>query len=380
MRVALLFGGRSGEHEVSVMSARSISAALTDNGFDVLAVGITKEGRWVFIDKPELIFEKGYTEVTADLGPSCYVLPDPSRPGLWIDGRLQEDGLCRDSPLPLQSAGADRDMDVDVVFPVLHGSFGEDGTIQGLLDLSGLPYVGSGTLASSVCMDKDSAKMVMSYHGIPFVPYVKVQRWLWKNKRDEVLQELLADLTYPVFVKPSGSGSSLGVSKVKDADGLSEALDYAFLFDVKALIEPAQEGCLEIECAVLGNEDPRASVPGQIIPSREFYDYEAKYIDTSTRLVIPAPLDEGLTAQVQEISIATFRAEGCSGLARVDVFVDTADGSIRVSEVNTMPGFTDVSMYPKLWEASGVTYSRLVEELVHLAVDRKTALERRFWV
>ena len=380
MRVVLLFGGRLGEHEVSVKSARSVFFALLDSGFDVLAVGITKDGRWVFIEEPRRVFEEGCTEVTTDLGDSCYVLPDPSRSGLWINGSGKRVPLKSELDQCPSYARSDRDMDVDAVFPLLHGSFGEDGTIQGLLDLSGLPYVGSGTLASSVCMDKDSAKMIMSYHGIPFVPYLKVERWSFRRKRDEVLRGLLDRLTFPAFVKPSGSGSSLGVSKVKDAGGLPQALDKAFLYDVKALIEPAQEGCLEIECAVLGNEDPKASVPGQIIPSREFYDYEAKYLDTSTRLVIPAPLDEDLTKRVQEISIATFRATGCSGLARVDMFVDTESRSIRVSEVNTMPGFTDVSMYPKLWEASGVPYSALVEKLVYLALDRKNALERRHWV
>ncbi len=380
MRVVLLFGGRSGEHEVSVKSAKSVFFALLDSGFDVLAVGITKAGRWVFIEEPRRVFEEGCAEVTTDLGDSCYVLPDPSRSGLWINGSRKRVPLKSELDQYLSHAQNDCDMDVDVVFPLLHGSFGEDGTIQGLLDLSGLPYVGSGTLASSVCMDKDSAKMIMSYYGIPFVPYLKVERWSFRRKRDEVLTGLLDRLSFPAFVKPSGSGSSLGVSKVKDAGGLPQALDKAFLYDVKALIEPAQEGCLEIECAVLGNEDPEVSVPGQIIPSREFYDYEAKYLDTSTRLVIPAPLDEDLTKRVQEISIATFRATGCSGLARVDMFVDTESRSIRVSEVNTMPGFTDVSMYPKLWEASGVPYSALVEKLVYLALDRKNALERRHGV
>lgn len=255
--------GRLGEHEVSVMSAKSVFFALLDGGFDVIAVGITKEGRWVFIEEPRQVLEEGCTEVTADLGDPCYVLPDPSRSGLWIDGSGKGVPLESDLDECVSHAQGDRDVDVDVVFPLLHGSFGEDGTIQGLLDLSGLPYVGSGTLASSVCMDKDSAKMIMSYHGIPFVPYIKVNSWSFRKKRDEVLRGLWDRLTFPVFVKPSGSGSSLGVSKVKDACGLPEALDKAFLYDVKALIEPAQEGCLEIECAVLGNEDPKASVPGQ---------------------------------------------------------------------------------------------------------------------
>ena len=374
MRIALLFGGRSGEHEISVMSARSIFKALVNCGFDVLTVGITKDGRWTLIQNPDTFFADGWKEVTQELGPLCYILPDPCRPGIWIDGHELEEAHNIDCSNPVITGG----LDVDAVFPVLHGSFGEDGTIQGLLDLSGLPYVGSGTLASSVCMDKDTAKIILSHYGIPCVPYVRVERYEWRQKPIQVLEDLSPGLTFPVFVKPSGSGSSLGVSKVKGEEGLCRALEDAFLYDTKALIEPAQEGYLEIECAILGNNEPKASVPGQIVPSREFYDYEAKYIDENTRLIIPAALDDDLAESVKKISIEAFKATGCSGLARVDVFVNPRSRDIKVSEINTMPGFTEVSMYPKLWEASGMSYEDLVATLVDLAFERKTACHRAF--
>ncbi|HHY12311.1 MAG TPA: D-alanine--D-alanine ligase [Firmicutes bacterium] len=402
MRVALLCGGRSGEHEISVLSARSVFKALLEGEFDVVSVGITREGHWVFIEDPEGFFEKGCGEVTVDLGPSCYILPDPLRPGIWINGRhIYEppacscsqgaynntgSGCCRPPELqgngqgsradsmPNRPAGDSRQgtrIDVDVVFPVLHGIFGEDGTIQGLLDLSGIPYVGPGTLASAVCMDKDTTKMVFARHGIPYVPSITVERWIWEKQKDRVLEQLTSQIGFPVFVKPSASGSSLGVFKVKDSNGLPGAIDNAFLYDLKVLIEPSQEGAMEIECSVLGNQEPIPSIAGQIIPSREFYDYEAKYMDEATRLIIPAPLDHFLMEKVRAIAVEAFRATGCSGLARVDFFVHPDTGEIYVNELNTMPGFTDVSMYPKLWESSGMPYSRLVKNLIGLALERK---------
>lgn len=422
MRVALLLGGRSGEHEVSVMSARSVFGALLEGGFDVVCVGITREGHWVFIEEPESFFENGYGEVTVDLGPSCYILPDPLRPGIWVNGfnvyeasdesvgvsaesvhddvnakvhelvhepvqesmdesvgrvHVSMDGSrVRPEGIRISQVGAGARVDVDVVFPVLHGTFGEDGTVQGLLELSGIPFVGSGTLASAICMDKDTTKMVLSRHGIPCVPAITVERWRWQTQRDALLEEICDQADFPVFVKPSASGSSLGVSKVKDRSGLDSAIDNAFLYDLKALIEPSQEGALEIECSVLGNEKPVASVPGQIIPSREFYDYEAKYLDRSTRLVIPAPLDDALADRVKAVAIDAFRAAGCSGLARVDFFVYPDTGELYVNEINTLPGFTEVSMYPKLWEASGLPYAQLVARLIDLALERKRTSQR----
>ncbi len=364
MRVALLFGGRSGEHEISVMSAGSIYKALLQGGFDVVPIGITRDGHWVCLQDPDSFFTQARPEVVQDLGPSCYILPDPLRPGIWVNG----------------AAEAERGrIHVDVVFPVLHGLFGEDGTIQGLLDLSGMPYVGPGTLASAVCMDKDTAKMVLARHGVPCVPSLAVERWMWRKEREAVLARLGAEIEFPVFVKPSGSGSSLGVYKVRDRDALPVALDNAFLYDIKILIEPSQEGCIEVECSVLGNDEPKASVAGQIVPSREFYDYEAKYMDEGTRLVVPAPLDKRLMEKVRGLAVAAFRATGCSGLARVDFFVNPETGEVYVNELNTMPGFTKVSMYPKLWEASGKPYAELVRDLIELALDRKKATERHVY-
>ncbi len=404
MRVALLCGGRSGEHEISVMSARSVFKALLESGFDVVQVGITREGHWVFVPQPQTFFEQGYCEVTRDLGPSCYILPDPLRPGIWVNGAHMctcraecaelDDSACKthgrkpdrpgqaarqcDSKPAQRATGSHngRRIDVDVVFPVLHGLFGEDGTIQGLLDLAGIPYVGPGTLASAVCMDKDTTKMVLAKHGVPCVPSLTIERWMWEKQRGKVLQDIISQIKYPVFVKPSASGSSLGVYKVKDSAGLPRAIANAFLYDLKVLIEPSQEGLLEIECSVLGNQEPRASIPGQILPSREFYDYEAKYMDKGTKLIIPAPLDDRLTEKVRKLAVEAFRATGCSGLARVDFFVNPDTGEVYVNELNTMPGFTDVSMYPKLWEASGMCYLELVKTLVGLALERQKAGKR----
>ncbi len=364
MRVAVLFGGRSGEHEISVMSASSICKALSESGFDVVAIGITRDGHWICLQDPDSFFKHSHPEVTHDLGPLCYILPDPLRPGIWVNGAVE----------------AERShIRADVVFPVLHGLFGEDGTIQGLLDLSGMPYVGPGTLASAVCMDKDTAKMVLAKHGVPFVPSLTVERWMWRKRREAVLARLASEIEFPVFVKPSGSGSSLGVYKVKEDAGLPVALDNAFLYDLKVLIEPSQEGCIEVECSVLGNDEPEASVAGQIVPSREFYDYEAKYMDEGTRLVIPAPLDERLMEKIRELAVAAFKATGCSGLARVDFFVKPETGEVYVNELNTMPGFTKVSMYPKLWEASGKPYAELVRDLIQLALGRKKMTEKHVY-
>lgn len=354
--VALLFGGRSGEHEISVLSARSVFGALRAAGFKVVGVGITREGAWVYIGDCEDFFRKGFAEVTRGHGCPCFILPDPTRQGIWVEDNAK---LVK--------------VPVDVVFPALHGLFGEDGTIQGLLEMSGLPFVGAGSLASAICMDKDVTKRVLATHGVPHVPALVIERWVWTKRRDEVLLNLDRLISYPIFVKPSASGSSLGVSKVKRREMLPGALDLAFLYDVKALVEPAKEGFLEVECSVLGNEEPRASVAGQILPSREFYDYEAKYLDESTRLVIPAPLEDALMDKVRKVAVDAFKATGCSGMARVDFFVKPETGEVYVNELNTIPGFTTVSMYPKLWEASGLPYPDLVRTLIDLAFQKKEA-------
>lgn len=359
-KLALLFGGRSGEHEISIMSARSVQRAALDAGFSVAGVGITRDGQWVFLGDCSSFLDGRHTEVTAEAGPPCAILPDPSKKGIWY-----RDGGGRESR-----------WDVDVVFPVLHGSYGEDGTIQGLLELSGIPYVGAPPLASAICMDKATTKRILQTWGIPHVPGVAIDRHAWRTQRDAVMKSLLKVTSFPVFVKPSGSGSSLGVSKVKEASFLAAALDDAFLYDTRALVEPSQEGFLEVECSVLGNEEPKASLAGQILPSREFYDYDAKYVDATTKLIIPAPLEPALMKRVQDVSVAAFRATQCRGMARVDFFVDPIRGEAYISELNTIPGFTDISMYPKLWEASGLSYSDLIRSLVELAVERQEGEKR----
>ncbi len=358
MKLGLLFGGRSGEHEISVMSGRSIFNAAVQGGYEVTGIGITRSGQWVFVEDITGFFASGFPEVTPDLGPPCWIVPGQEVKGLWID---------KDSP----GARLGRTFrQLDVVFPALHGPFGEDGSVQGLLELTGIPYVGAPPLASAVCMDKDMTKRLLSAHGVPHVPALAVDMHEWRTNRDSLLESLLPAVSYPAFVKPSGSGSSLGVSKIKGPNGLPEALEEAFLYDHKALIEPSQEGCIEVECSVLGNDEPRASVVGQILPAREFYDYEAKYLDQGTRLVIPAPLERDFQRRIGEIALAGFKATGCKGMARVDFFVNVCRQEAYIGEINTIPGFTSISMYPKLWEASGLPYPALIQTLVQLAIER----------
>lgn len=354
-RLTIIFGGKSGEHEVSVNSARSVFEAALASGFTVDGIGITRQGEWVYLGDCSEFFDKGYRELSSDMGPSCAILPDPSQKGIWV---FQGDNVVSR-------------VDIGVVFPVLHGPFGEDGTIQGLLEMSGIPFVGSSLLASGICMDKDFTKSLLESHGVPHVPGICVERVRWQEDRHEVMSSIESVVTFPAFVKPSGSGSSLGVSKVRSFEALGTALDQAFLYDTKALIEPSQEGCLEVECSVLGNRHPKASVAGQILPAREFYDYSAKYLDEGTALRIPAPLDEALMERVRSIAVEAFLATGCSGMARVDFFVDPNVGKVLVNEINTIPGFTNMSMYPKLWEATGLSFPELLRELVRLAVEKQ---------
>ncbi|HHW27247.1 MAG TPA: D-alanine--D-alanine ligase [Firmicutes bacterium] len=354
-RLCLFFGGRSGEHEVSVRSAKAVYQAAVANGYRTMGVGIAREGCWVYLGDCRAFFNSGFAEVTDGMGPACHILPDPTQKGLFVQGM-----------------GVERPK-IDVVFPVLHGSYGEDGTVQGLLELAGIPYVGAPVLASAICMDKDTTKRVLTTYGVPHVPAVAVERFQWQSRPEEVLEHLSRLIRLPVFVKPSASGSSLGVTKVKTMEALPEALDLAFLYDTKALLEPSQEGFLEIECSVLGNDEPVASIPGQILPKREFYDYRAKYIDDDTELRIPAPLEPVLAKKVQDIAIRAFQATGCKGMARVDFFVNPAKGDVLVNELNTIPGFTSISMYPKLWEASGLSFPELVKTLVELAVERQAS-------
>lgn len=360
LRVAVLFGGQSGEHEVSLMSAQSVLAALDPAKYEVIGIGITKDGRWL-AGPPALAALRAAVEQQRALDASCTAAVSPPSPSALV-----APGECAVSTgeATLSWLGGP----VDVVFPVLHGPFGEDGTVQGLLELVDVPYVGCGVAASAVGMDKVLMKRLLRDAGLPIAAFTVVMRHVWRREPERVLAELEAAFGFPCFVKPANLGSSVGVSKAYDRAGLARALDLAAEYDRKLVVEEFIAG-REIECSVLGNDEPEASVPGEVIPARDFYDYEAKYRDEGTRLIIPANLSPEVAATVRRYAVEAFRALDCAGLARVDFFV-ASDDRVYVNEVNTMPGFTSMSMYPKLWEASGLSYSALVDRLITLAIER----------
>jgi D-alanine-D-alanine ligase len=360
IRVALVFGGRSAEHEVSVVSARSVAEALDPERYELVAVGIDKEGRWHLLPAPPAL-EEG----------SADALPSVS------EDAGSEVALAREpGSRELVGPGGEREP-IDVVFPVLHGPFGEDGTIQGLLELAGVPYVGGGVLASAVGMDKAVQKVLFEAAGLRVVPHLVVQEREWLEDPESV-EAAAESLGYPAFVKPAALGSSVGITKVHEAGELGPAMKEAFGYGRKALIERSVEGAREIELSVLGNDDPVASVAGEIVPEgHEFYDYEAKYVDEQgARLVIPADVPLETLEELQRQAVAAFRAIDGAGMARVDFFL-LPDGEIYVNEINTIPGFTTISMYPKLWEASGLSYRELIARLVELAVERHGLEGRR---
>lgn len=364
LNLAVLFGGRSGEHEVSLTSAQSVLNVLDRSKYRVFEVGITHEGVWLTGENVREKLERGDLE---SLLP-CTILPDPSRPGLYAI-RHTPQGEMFDLITPL-----------DVVFPVLHGTFGEDGTLQGLLELANLAYVGAGVVGSAVGMDKGVFKDVMRAHGIPVVDYLVVLRREIETDLAGVLQRAEGLADYPLFVKPANLGSSVGISKCNNRDELVEGLKQAAIYDRRVLVERGVNA-REIEVSVLGNDEPQASVPGEILPSREFYSYEAKYVDGTSGLLIPAPLPEEKAEEIRRLAVAAYKAIDCAGMARVDFFLERQTGQIWVNEVNTIPGFTSISMYPKLWEASGLPYPALIDRLIELALERKAErdrTERRF--
>ena len=313
VRVAVLCGGRSGEHEISLRSSEAILKGLDPAKYDVKRIFISQEGRW-------------------EPGP---ILPEPGA----------NDGI-------------------DVVFPILHGTFGEDGTVQGLLELADLAYVGPGVMASAVAMDKDVLKRLLSERGIPVVEWAT----LWRGRYDT---SVLAGLfPYPVFVKPANLGSSVGISKVARAEDLDAALTMASEFDRKIIMERGIVG-REFECSVMGNDDPKAAIPCEVLPSREFYDYEDKYLLDTAKTILPAPLESAQTAELQRLAVEAYRAAGCEGMSRVDFLMETATGRLYVNEINTIPGFTSISMYPKMWEAAGVSFGELLDRLIELALERQ---------
>ncbi len=360
VHVALLFGGRSGEHEVSLMSARSVLAVLNPAKYDVMQIGITQEGKWLTGEDVIGKFESGKTK---ELEP-VIVSPDPSEAGLY---RLRS---------TQKAQSLEKVSDVDVYFPVLHGTFGEDGTIQGLFELADAAYVGAGVVGSAVGMDKGVFKEVMRSIGVPVVDSIVALRAEIEKDVNAVIERAEKVSAYPIFTKPANLGSSVGVTKCRSRADLQEGLMEAGLYDRRVLVERGVANAREIEVSVLGNDEPRASVPGEILPSREFYSYEAKYIDGTSGLLIPADLPRETTARVQELAMRAFKAVDAAGMARVDFLLDKDSGEVYLNELNTIPGFTKISMYPKLWEASGIPYAQLVDRLIELAMQRKAERDR----
>ena len=369
--MALLYGGRSGEHEVSLASAAAVWANLERRRYEPIAIRIEKDGRWVLSDKPPSaasaadVIQQTRSE-TARLrgGREVLLAPRPGEPAVVVLDSRPGQGQENSAPAALASLG------VDVVFPVLHGPLGEDGTIQGLLELANLPYVGSGVLASALGMDKLLMKTVFRAHGLKVPDWIGVTRREWQANPGAVADRVAETLTYPVFVKPANMGSSVGISKVASADALAGAMKLAIEFDRRIVIESGVPDAREIECSVLGNSEPEASVPGEIVPSREFYDYEAKYIDSGSRTVIPAELDARIADEVRKLAVRAFQAIDGAGLARVDFLLSRVTGTLYLNEINTMPGFTTISMFSKMWGASGVDYATLVNRLITLALER----------
>ena len=346
LRVGVLFGGRSGEHEVSLASAASVIRGLDPDKYEAVPIGITKEGHWL-------------------IGSSAQkMLPEVLRTGQRVTMTADPTDAAL---VPLDRSGGGQRL--DVVFPVMHGTFGEDGTIQGLLDLASLPFVGAGVLGSAIAMDKDVAKRLLQAAKIPVVPWIAVQRADWERDPQPVQQAIEQKFKYPVFVKPATLGSSVGMTKVHSRAELAPALNLAAEFAMKILVERAVVA-REIEVSVLGNSDPRASIPGEIVPHREFYDYAAKYLEDGTQLLIPAELKPAQVKTIQKHAIAAFRALELSGMARVDFFLEKKGGKIFLNEVNTIPGFTSISMYPKMWEASGIPFRELIDKLIELALEQ----------
>src|SRR5713101_1488076 len=381
LRVGILFGGRSGEHEVSLLSAASVLNAIDKDKYEVVPIGITKDGRWLTADDAEnllqgkLVLEPrqlraGDPETTPAAavlarGESVVVPPEPVH---------RQSGLVPfQTDAALTRRASDRAINVDVIFPVLHGTFGEDGTIQGLLELADIAYVGAGVLGSAAGMDKDVMKRLFAAAGLPIVKHLTILRSDLQKNPHRVRRLVESQLKYPLFVKPANLGSSVGISKVHNSKEFAHGMKEAASYDRKIVVEESVGGmkqkAREIECSVLGNEKPVASVAGEIIPAKEFYDYTAKYLEEGSQLLIPAKLTKKQMKHVQELAIAAFCAVECSGLARVDFLMDPHSEEIYVSEINTMPGFTSISMYPKLWAASGVPYPELIDRRILLALE-----------
>jgi D-alanine-D-alanine ligase len=366
LRVGVVFGGRSGEHEVSLASAKSVIENLDSSRYEVVPIGITKTGTWLLGTEPATLIEAGrevqqedyhegeQQEEEVHQTTSVTFTGDPSVRQL----------VSLESDTPLGEQGA-----IDVVFPVLHGTYGEDGTLQGLLEMANVPYVGNGVLGAALGMDKEKMKMVFASAGLPNVNYLVFRRNQWERSPETILDAIEQQLGYPNFVKPANLGSSVGVNKAHNREELAEAMTIAAEYDRKIIIEQGID-CREFECAVLGNDEPIASVVGEVVASNEFYDYEAKYINNASQTVIPAEIPQAASEEIRLFAVDAFLALDLSGLARVDFFMEKTSGKIYINEVNTLPGFTQISMYPKLWAASGLAYPDLLDRLIELALER----------
>jgi len=361
VRVGVIFGGRSGEHEVSLVSATSVINALDKEKYDIVPIGITPEGRWLSSERA-LGLLKAKTGLTTE--PERFLVPEPQRQAL-VSAKGE----------------ASEDFRIDVVFPIVHGTFGEDGALQGLLELANLPYVGAGVLGSALGMDKIAQKQLFSQMDLPTADYAWFLSSQCKRAMKQVVKEAEVKLNYPMFVKPANTGSSVGISKAHDRKELVTGIEAAMQYDRKVIVEQGVKNVREIEVSVLGNDGPIASIPGEIIPSNEFYDYDAKYVDGKSMAVIPAELPRKVVRKIRQLAVEAFKVLDCCGMARVDFFVTKKKNRIYLNEVNTIPGFTSISMYPKLWEATGISYTELLDRLIALALERhgqKSGLKRTF--
>ena len=368
IRIGILFGGQSGEHEVSLVSAGAVMDALDRTKYDIVPIGITKQGRWIAGDSAL---------------PALEALADPKllpasagsqEPGARSQKSELNEGSGQNALSVLTDSGSwllNSDSSIDVVFPVLHGPMGEDGTVQGLLELAGVPYVGCGVLASAVGLDKAMMKAAFSAAGLPQVHWQLVRRTRWQYDGVEVIKEIERSFRYPVFIKPANMGSSVGITRATDSFTLAQGLDEAARYDRRIVVEQGIDA-REIEVSVLGNDEPQASVAGEIVPSNEWYDYAAKYLGGESRILIPAPIAPALAEQARALAVHAFKAVDGAGLARVDFLLDRATETLYLNELNTMPGFTAVSMYAKMWEASGMSYGALLDRLIELALERHT--------
>ena len=376
LRIGIIYGGRSSEHAVSLASAAAIFANLDRERYEPVPIRIEQDGRWVLAERPPTLESAGDTieRVRLESGRAARATRElhlVAHPGdetmLTVERGVNADSGSDDAGHAIVTGLA-----LDLIFPIVHGPYGEDGTLQGLLELADIPYVGAGVLAAAVGMDKAVMKVLFAASGLPIVQHDVLLRRDWQADRAGIVSELTERLRFPLFVKPANLGSSVGISRTTDRDTLSSAIDLAAEFDRKIVVEEGVTPCREIECAVLGNSDPEVSVPGEIIPSRDFYDYEAKYLDDSSEIVIPAVLTPGQTAEVQRLAIAAFRAIDGAGMARVDLLLKRNTGRIFLNEINTHPGFTTISMYSKMWAASGLSYPALLDRLIALANERHT--------